>query len=173
VTIELTRLLELWRASTFRDFTGARLELRVPLNEAVLNEVLERIVLPSARQLRSLTATIHPANVVELRVASSLSRWLPVLTVPLEIHPALVFTPTPILHIDIRRGSLVSELSPLAALWSSRLPRGVRLLDRRLEIHLAELVPQGDAQLPLAWLREGHISTNEGVIWLSLSLSVS
>ena len=64
-------------------------------------------------------------------------------------------------------------MSLLAGLFSSRLPRGVRLLDRRLEIHLAELAADGDARLALGWLREGRISTHEGVLWLSLALSIA
>ena len=173
MTPELTRLLELWRASTFRDFSGAQLELRVPLNEAVLNQLLEQLVLPRVSQLRGAAITVRAGNRIDVRVAASFARWLPPLTVPLDIHPDVIFAPGPIVRVDIRRGSLASEMSLLAGLFSSRLPRGVRLLDRRLEIHLAELAADGDARLVLGWLREGRISTHEGVLWLSLALSIA
>lgn len=160
-----------WRARRFRDFTGAEVDGRVPFTEPVINELIDRVVLPRAPSLRRLRVTVRPENRLDVFVLTR-RVWLPGVTIPLEIEPDLVFTPDPTIRISIRRQGLVGEMAPLLGLVAERLPPGVRVQERLIDVNLAVLLPEGDPQLVLSWLKRARIETTTGTIWLEARLVV-
>lgn len=172
MTPEITRLLELWRSSTFRDFSGARLELRVPFTDAVLNQIAAVVAARHARYVRSVGIAVGPSNRIDVRVAPARPRWLPPTTVPLRLHPELEYNPGPTIVAEVVSG-LAGSAAQLAGTFGVPLPRGVVLSGRHLLVSLAELVPEGEARVFASWIRSGHFDTLPGVLWLTLQLSAA
>ncbi|HEX7088271.1 MAG TPA: hypothetical protein VF198_18075 [Vicinamibacterales bacterium] len=170
MTPEITRLLELWRASTFRDFPGAQLELRVPFSDAVLNQIAAAVAARHERYVRSIGIAVGASNRIDVRVAIAQPRWLPPFTVPLFLHPELAFDPGPTVVAEVASG-LAGSAAQLAGTLGLPLPRGVILSGRQVLVWLAELAPEGDARVFTSWIRSGHFETLPGVLWLTLQLS--
>jgi len=170
VTPDLTRLLELWRASTFRDFSGAQLELRVPLTDAVLNQVAAVV---AARQpgLRALTVTVRSGNRIDLRVELAQPAWLPPFTIPLSLHSELEYDPDQTVVAEIRPG-LAGAAARLAGPLGVRRPAGIDLSGRCIRVRLMELAPEGEARVFTSWIRSGRFDSQPGVLWVTLRLSV-
>ncbi len=170
MTPEITRLLELWRASTFRDFSGAQLELRVPLSDAVLNQLAAAAAARHRRYVRSIGIAVGASNRIDVRIELAQPRWLPPLTVSLFLHPELAHDPGPTIVAEIVSG-LAGSAAQLAGRFGMPLPRGVGLSGRHVLVSLAELAPEGDARVFASWIRSGHFDTLPGVLWLTLQLS--
>jgi hypothetical protein len=164
-------MLELWRASTFRDFSGARLELRVPLTATVLNQLAAAAVAAHRRRLRAIGVAVAAGNRLELSIAPARPAWLPALPVPIVLRPDLVPAPDPRVVAEVASGSLAAAAVRLVTAAGVHLPPGVDIIERRIELSLLRLAPSQDLRLLAGFIREGRLSTEPGVLWLTLVLS--
>jgi hypothetical protein len=140
------REFDQWRASQFRDFAGARLDVRVPCGEPLLNNLIERYVLPRVPALRSVRLHIREANLLVVLVESATLSWLPALTIPLEIEPELCSASGATARLHVRGSGLAAFLAPLMRYIS--LPAHVRVANKVVEIDIAGFLPpkgQADA----------------------------
>jgi hypothetical protein len=164
-------LLAQWRATHFAGFGGASLELRLPISQTLLDDVLAHEVLPRVPALRRLDVRILADNRLEVSVASARMSWLPALTVPLALEPDIA--PGPRLRLQIVGGGIAAQVAPIAARFGDGRLKGVRVHERIIEVDLAQLVPPPDDRTVERWFDTGTVATQRGVIWLTVRLALS
>ena len=170
MTVEIASLGK-WRAEQFGAFSGAIADLRIPLTQAIVDDVLALDVMPRMPTLRRLELTIQSDNHLRLLLASARRRWLPALTVPLVVERRL--SPGLRLHLHVTGGGLVGTLASfIGDAAANRIP-GVRIEGREIEIDLAALLFPADVETALRWFAEGEIVTEPGVLWVSVRLKSS
>ena len=162
--------LTAWRASHFAGFAGASVEVRLPISQAVLNEVLAAEVRPRAPALRRLDVLIQDDNRLDVFVASAQVRWLPSLAVPLRVLPRL--GPGPSLRMELVGGGLAARLAPFVAKLSEGHLRGVAINDGSVDVDLSAFIAPVDAQTLGIWLESASIHTEPGVIWVTAKLAM-
>lgn len=158
-----------WRAEHFAGFSGATLDVRIPLTQALIDGVLARDVRPRVGALRRLELTIHPGNRLHLLVASERLRWLPPLAVPLLVQQELL--PGPRIRLQVLPGGVAATLASWLTDVSRGRIRGVRMQGREIEIDIAALIPQPDGDTLSMWFERGEIITESGVAWVGLRLA--
>jgi hypothetical protein len=97
-------------------------------------------------------------------------RWLPPITIPLDIEPDLRLTSDVTARLHIVGSGVLATLSPLMRFIA--LPAGVRLVDSVVEIDITRLLQPADAAILVAWLRNGRITTTRGTLWLDVRLAL-
>jgi hypothetical protein len=165
-----TREIDRWRASQFRNFAGARLDIRVPLGEDLLNDFIERHLLPRVSSLRSVTLRLSDANRLAVRVESAKWPWLPPITIPLEIDPDLSAGPAPRARLHITGSGVAGTLAPLMRFVT--LPAAVRVANRIVEIDINSFLSPADAATLTEWLRDARVTTTAGTLWLEVRLAL-
>jgi hypothetical protein len=154
------------------DVRGATATIRVPLREAILNEVLAGVVLPAYPSLRRLNVAVGMDNRVDVTAASSQFAFLPTITVRLEVDPEVRGAPMPIVRLRVRREGVSGLVAPILSLMAKRAPPGVRLDGGLIEIHLAELLRSTAAARYVRMLRSGRIETEPGVLWITGTFAI-
>ena len=153
------------------DFAGGEAFAKLPLRDGIANMVLESAVLPRVPALRAMRLVIHPQNRLDL-VLSFRSRWLPAITVPLDLEPHVSMTPAPLVRLSVRDVGVIGRFGPLAGLMGDRLPTGIRVNGRTIEIDLVTLVGPYDPLGVLRFLRQAHLTTGPGVLWVEAAMGV-
>jgi hypothetical protein len=166
----IKREIDCWRARQFRDFAGATVDVRVPLSEQLLNDLVQQHVLPRVRALRSLALRLEDENRLTVRLESARLSWLPAVTVPLEVESDLRLASGAVARLHIRGSGIAASLAPLMRFIT--LPDGVRLVDNVIEIDITSLLPPIDRPTLLEWLRHAHITTTEGTLWVEVRLAL-
>jgi hypothetical protein len=159
-------------AAGWSDLAGGGGEIRLPLRQPLVNAALEALVLPRVPALRRLSLAFHPQQRVDVVAATSAFSFLPALTIPLELDPIVSATPTPRISLDVLRGGIAGALTPLAGFFTSSLPPGISVSERRIEIDLATLAAGRDALHLLPLLRGARLETDAGVLWLTATVAV-
>jgi hypothetical protein len=165
------RSFDQWRADGFQQFAGTTVDVRVPFSDDVINGFLTRDVLPRIPRLRELRIAVHDERQLDLHVALAQPRWLPAFTVPLQLEPDVTSVEGLRLRARIT-DSLAGTLSPFIALWKDRLPSGITIDGRAIEVALPQLVHDAHGRLILSKLERLHFSSSPGVLWVSAHLSV-
>jgi hypothetical protein len=169
--VERSPLLAHWRMTHFAAFAGATVEVRVPISQTLLDDVLAREVLPRVPALRRLEARILPDNRLELSVASARIAWLPTLTIPLAIEPEIA--PGPRVRLQIVGGGIAAQVAPFAGRFGDGRVKGLRIHERNIEVDLIEFLRPPDDRTVERWFDGGSVSTQRGVLWLSARLALS
>ena len=169
--MERSTLLEHWRTTHFAGFAGTTVEVRVPISQTLLDDVLAREVLPRVPALRRLEARILADNRLELLVASAQIAWLPSLTIPLAIEPEMA--PGPRVRLQIVGGGIAAQLAPFAGRLGDGRVKGLRIHDRNIEVDLIEFLRPPDDRTVERWFEAGSISTERGVVWVTARLALS
>jgi hypothetical protein len=155
----------------FAAFAGATVEVRVPISQTLLDDVLAREVLPRVPALRRLEARILPDNRLELSVASARLAWLPTLTIPLALEPEIA--PGPRVRLQIVGGGIAAQVAPFAGRFGDGRVKGLRIHERNIEVDLGEFLRPPDDRTVERWFDGGSVSTQRGVMWLSARLALS
>lgn len=169
--MERSALLDHWRATHFAAFGGATVEVRIPISQTLLDDVLAREVLPRVPALRRLEVRILGDNRLELSVASARIAWLPSLTVPLAIEPEIA--PGPRLRLQIVGSGIAAQMAPFAGRFGDGRVKGLRIHERNIEVDLVEFLRPPDDRTVERWFDGGSVSTERGVIWLAARLALS
>ena len=169
--MEPSPLLAHWRMTHFAAFAGATVDVRVPISQTLLDDVLAREVLPRVPALRRLEARILADNRLELAVASARIAWLPSLTIPLAIEPEIA--PGPRLRMQIVGGGIAAQVAPFAGRFGDGRVKGLRIHERDIEVDLAEFLRPPDSLTVERWFETGTVSTERGVLWLAVRLGLS
>jgi hypothetical protein len=169
--MDLAPFVERLRAERYRSLAGAETFVKLPLREALVNELLETAVRPALQGWRALRVAFHDDNLVDMVVTPS-SRWLPSMTIPLAIEPHVAMVPSPTVRVHVRNSGIVGRLGSLAGVFSDRLPRGVRFEDRVLEIDLAALLADRDEWHVLGLVRQARMTTTPSTLWIEAALGV-
>jgi len=169
--MDLTPLLERLRTGGFHDFAGGEAFAKLPLREGLVNALLETTVLPRVAALRALRIVFHDGNRLDLVLTFS-SRWLPAMTLPLDLDPHVTMDPSPKVSLHMRDSGLMGRLGPFAGALSDRLPPGVRLDKRLIEIDIATLVGPYDTMGLLRLLQQARLTTATGVLWVDAAVVV-
>ena len=169
--MEPTTLLDHWRATHFAAFAGAAVEVRVPISQTLLDDVLAREVLPRVPALRRLEVRILADNRLELSVASARFAWLPSMTIPLAVEPEIA--PGPRVRLQVVGGGIAAQVAPFAARFGDGRLKGLRIHDRNIEVDLVEFLPPPDDRTVERWFDVGTVSTQRGVLWLSARLALT
>jgi len=170
--MDITPLVERLRVDRFRELAGAEAFVKVPLPEAIVNAFVETAILPSVPALRALRVAFHEGNRVDVIVALP-SRLLPAITVPLEIEPHVHMGPSPTVRLHLLQGGVAGLLGPLAGAWSDRLPRGVRIDQRVVEIDVRTLLAGRDPWGLLDLLQQARVTTTPSTLWVEVALGVA
>lgn len=168
--MERSALLDHWRATHFAAFGGATVDVRIPISQALLDDVLAREVLPRVPALRRLDVRILADNRLEVSVASSRFAWLPSMTIPLVIEPEIA--PGPRVRLQVAGGGIAAQMAPFAGRFGDGRLKGVRIHERNIEVDLVEFLRPPDARTVERWFDGGGVSTQRGVVWLSIRLAL-
>lgn len=164
-------LLAQQHASGFVDLAGARAELRIPLREEVVNDLLARVVGARWPQVSSCTLTIREQNAVAVRLRFAALALAPSVTLHLAVDPRLHFLPQPTVRIALARRGLSGWLAAARPLVRGALPPAVVWASDGFEVDVGALLTgQGLAWL-VPFIVSGEFTTELGLIWVSLSLA--
>lgn len=169
--VERPALLDQWRETHFAAFAGATAEVRIPISQTLLDDVLAREVLPRVPALRRLDVRILADNRLEVSVASARFAWLPSMTIPLVVEPEIA--PGPRVRLQIVGGGIAAQVAPLAGRFGDGRFKGLRIHERDIEVDLAEFLPPPDDRTVQRWFSGGTVGTERGVVWLSARLALA
>lgn len=169
--VERPALLEQWRETHFAAFGGATAEVRIPISQTLLDDVLAREVLPRVPALRRLEVRILAENRLEVSVASARFAWLPSMTIPLAVEPEIA--PGPRVRLQVVGGGIAAQMAPFAGRFGDGRLKGLRLQERNIEIDLVEFLPAPDDRTLERWFDGGSVSTQHGVVWLSARFALT
>jgi hypothetical protein len=169
--MNLAPFVERLRAERYQALAGTEAFVKLPLREALVNELLETAVLPALHRWRALRVAFYDDNLVDVVVTPS-SRWLPSMTIPFEIEPHIAMLPSPTVRLHLRNSGILGRLGSLASVFSDRLPPGARFEDRVLEIDLATLLADKDGWHVLDLVRHAHMTTTRSTLWIEAALGV-
>jgi hypothetical protein len=169
--VERPALLDHWRATHFAAFGGATAEVRIPISQTLLDDVLAREVLPRVPALRRLEVRILADNRLEVSVASARFAWLPSMTIPLAVEPEIA--PGPRVRLQIVGGGIAAQVAPFAGRLGDGHVKGLRIHERNIEVDLVEFLRPPDDRTVERWFDGGSVATQRGVVWLSLRLALT
>ena len=156
-----------WQAGGFQQFAGADVSFRVPFSEAVINSYIAADVLPRIARLRRLDVSVHADNRLTVVVALTQPRWLPNLTLPLFLEPDVGPASDPCIRLRITGTGMAGTLAPFLSIWKDRLPPGIEVDGRVVDIRLAQAIQDPTVRLWLSRVRELRFSSVDGMLWVA------
>jgi len=170
MTTDLSQLVERLRASGFRDLAGTRIAARIPIAEALLNELIAGW-LPESGPIKQLTLHPQPNDRLGLRLKLARPEVFPPITATLVIErqPELPYKPL----LAVRLSGLPALMAMAGpSLLGSMLPPGMRLDGGLLTIELeALLAKHGQGDL-LAYLDRLRVNSEAGRLVLEVDAKV-
>ena len=167
---DLYAILHLLQSTGFRDVAGARLSTSIPVSERLINELVAASM-PSHVPVREAHVRPEAGNRFSVRVAPK-SGFLPSLTLKLTIERQPDFPGSP--ELVLRMGSMggLFGLATAAFPIAQMLPPGVRLDGELIYVDLQALAAQRGAGDLMRYVRELHVTTDEGRAILHLEAAV-
>jgi len=172
VTDLLTEAIQRLRASGFRGISGTRVTAIVPIDEALLNEIVAA-ALPAESAVRTLTLHPHPHDRLGVRVKLARPDFLPPIgaTVVIERQPDLPHGAQLALRIAGLAGPL-AHAGPMLRI-GSMLPPGVLLEGDLLTVDLAALLSARGQSEWFRYVERLHVTTETGRLVVELEARVA
>ena len=163
----LEALLAQQRGSGFPAFAGTTAAATVPVADGLLNQLIAQLLRPDG-PIRSVVLHARDHNQIAADVRVVRGTWSVPVSFILEIASQPVLPHRPVLGLRLRKSPLLLTLGTLMVRLFAALPPGIALDGERIEIDLGILLARYEAAEVLRYLTELHVSTERGVVVLSL-----
>ncbi len=155
------------RGSGFPGLAGASASATIPVSEGLLNELIAGLLRPDG-PIRSLVLHARDRNRIAVDVRVARGTWTVPISLTLEIDSQPVLPQRPVLGLRLTKSPLLLALGTLMARLFAALPPGIAIDGERIQIDLGVLLARYEAAEALEYLTELHVSTEPGVVVLSV-----
>ncbi len=163
-------------ATRFADFAGGEIRLRLPLRQAVVNDILAQTVVASSNgKLRHLELVFGEGNRLDVRIESSAIPLSPRLTLEFVIDRTVSLNPTPAIRLVLQRQRVTRLLAIILPFVTGLLPPEVHWANGALVVDLGMVLERngGVALIPLLPLIQSvELESEPGLMWLNVHAHV-
>jgi hypothetical protein len=165
----VSQQLESLKRSGFAGLKGSEATLRLVIDEALVNELVEEAIARRYPALRELRVDFEADNQVKVRVRST-TPFVPIVTLQLEIERVALLDPSPTVRFRIRKRGFSKVIASLLPTLADKLPPDVRLSGENVELDLAALLGRWNLAWILAFLVSLEIETLSEQVHVVLEL---
>jgi len=154
-----------------RDLAGARVSVRIPVSEALINEAIAASLPPGGR-VREIHVNPRASNRLRVRLVVAKPGFLPpiTLTVTIDRQPSLPDSPDLVLRLE-GAGTLLTFAGPALA-FIDALPPGILMRGDLVFVNLKTLAESRGLAEWLAYVERLEVSTEPGRIVLAVDAGV-
>ena len=155
----------------FGDLRGADASLTLPISERLLNDILSRVLPPSA-PIRDPHVCPEAGDRFQVRARLWTSTFLPPIRLRVIIDRQPEFPSSAVLVLRLERAAIMSLAGPFLRFMNA-LPDGVVVRDDRIRVDLRALLDRKGLAQYLDYVKELRINTVEGAVVLTVRGHVS
>ena len=159
------------RHAGFPALAGANAAATIPVSDRLLNELIAPLLRPDGA-LRSIVLHARDGNQIGVDVRVARGPWSVPVGLTLEIESQPVLPQRPVLGLRLRKSPVLVTLGSLIVRLFAALPPGIFMQGERIEIDLDVLLARYDATELLRYLTELRVTTDAGVVVVSVRLRV-
>ncbi len=166
------QLIEQQRATRYADFVGAAVRGRIPIPEAVINDLLS-VALIDNSVIHDLHVILHGDQVIE--VSMTVHKWIfhKRIVLDLVVEPLVVFAHSPTIRLWLPQSHhVLRSAAHLLTTVGGWLPRGVRVSGRLLEIDLGEILYDQNLPELVEWLQFMAIEGHRGMLLVFVEFAI-
>jgi len=151
--------------------TGADLRLRLPLHEAVINDLLATTVVAAQPKLDALDLRILEGNLLRVNIVSPAIPFISRLTLEFIVDRAIELSPSPTLRLFLVESGMTRWLSWALPFITSRLPPWVTTQGTTLLVDIRALLVEHGWEAIIPFIQSAAFESEPGVLWIAWHLA--
>lgn len=171
--MNVRQFIERQRELAYAGFVGTTVHARIPIKQAVVDDVMQAFLAQCNPIIQHLQVTIVDHN--RLEVLLVLSKWhiTRQFVIDLEIEPFIDVARAPLIRLWLpRRQRLLGTLGQLFTRFGGHLPQGIYLSSELIEVDLGLILFQHNLIELLRWLKFIELYGQPGVLVVEARLAI-